>query len=584
MKTQLSVHSAYSAAAKALLLYQCLMVSTSQWCTVAASMVLLRNANDIINFSKSVSNGTSYNGTTVLLGADIDFSGSSDEFEPIGWWNSDTEYNAFAGIFDGQGHVIRNFAVNSSSQNVGLFGYSKNASIRNLVFDSSCTFTNSHQKYNICTVGPIGFYDGDAKHVVEGIVNMGSVTFSGKEANFVDGGGIVGKLRGVFTLRNCVNYGNVIHSSTARYAYLGGIAGECIGTESGSTKKGVIQSCLNYGSVISNGKTINASNIGGIVGYSQESCSYEKCLSAGAVNPNNNSGSAGGIVGGISYKALVDISTCFWTDAVELDEPCGTENCGTSGAEKVNNSLSKDIMDKLDDSGNNKKWILNANNYSVTFYVNGNETFSSSAPVIFLPSFSTEGGHKFSGWFTNKGCTNLFNSSEIAENATKLYGIWSYTITFNFGNGTNISTELTYNDTINYPTVTREGYTFSGWVPKPERMPAEDITVVAQWVKDSSQYVEIVIVSKDLSKEELENIIKRFTDDIFYIEKIENDDETNGTRIIIRFTDPANADDFVDAVKSASNSDNPFIHARIYIGAVVSSSPVLLPLHNFILF
>ena len=49
----------------------------------------------------------------------------------------------------------------------------------------------------------------------------------------------------------------------------------------------------------------------------------------------------------------------------------------------------------------------------------------------------------------------------------------NYTITFDYGNGTNTTTELIYNETIIYPTdMTREGYTFNGWEPKPERMPA----------------------------------------------------------------------------------------------------------------
>ena len=56
--------------------------------------------NEFIQLSKNVSSGTSYNGATVFLDADIDFSGGlSERFEPIGMnWPY-----YFQGIFDGQG-------------------------------------------------------------------------------------------------------------------------------------------------------------------------------------------------------------------------------------------------------------------------------------------------------------------------------------------------------------------------------------------------------------------------------------------------------------------------------------------------
>ena len=57
-----------------------------------------------------------------------------------------------------------------------------------------------------------------------------------------------------------------------------------------------------------------------------------------------------------------------------------------------------------------------------------------------------------------------------------------YTIAFDFGNGTVNSVVLDFNETIEYPEeiVEREGFTFAGWFPKPDTMPAENITVKAQ--------------------------------------------------------------------------------------------------------
>ena len=77
----------------------------------------------------------------MFLDADIDFSdGLSEQFEPIGKSNN----YFFQGTFEGQGHTISNLAVNSSSEYVGLFGYSKEATIRNVVMDSSCSVVSSY--------------------------------------------------------------------------------------------------------------------------------------------------------------------------------------------------------------------------------------------------------------------------------------------------------------------------------------------------------------------------------------------------------------------------------------------------------
>ena len=94
----------------------------------------INSTGDFIQFSKNVSSGTSFNGTTVFLDADIDFSGISEQFEPIG------NDNCFRGTFDGQGHTISNLNVTSNSTYVGLFGYSKGATIKTLFWTLHALF------------------------------------------------------------------------------------------------------------------------------------------------------------------------------------------------------------------------------------------------------------------------------------------------------------------------------------------------------------------------------------------------------------------------------------------------------------
>ena len=212
---------------------------------------LIKNAYDLIQFSRNVSNRISYSGTTVFLDADIDFSGSlSEQFESIG-----KSYSySFQGAFDGQGYTISNLAINSSFEYVGLFGYSSGATIRNAVLDSSCSVVSSYSGSDVVEVG--GIIGECYRCTVENNVNMASVAFTGNIKNYnLYFGGIVGYLYGPnkdTTVRNCANYGSVKQSGKASSAYIGGIAGYSYGY---SPNKVFIQNCLNYGTINHNGTT-----------------------------------------------------------------------------------------------------------------------------------------------------------------------------------------------------------------------------------------------------------------------------------------------------------------------------------------
>ena len=148
-----------------------------------------------LHSQKNVNKGTSYYGTTVYLGSDIEFTSSlSNQFQPIG-----TESRDFRGTFDGQGHVIRNLTITtpSSSLYTGLFGYSGGTvTIKNLVMDSSCSVVSSAvSRYSYTYVGSVlgRCYTVNSGCLVENCVNMGSVTFSGSiKSDNLRLGGIAG--------------------------------------------------------------------------------------------------------------------------------------------------------------------------------------------------------------------------------------------------------------------------------------------------------------------------------------------------------------------------------------------------------
>ena len=128
--------------------------------------------------------------------------------------------------------------------------------------------------------------------------------------------------------------------------------------------------------------------------------------------------------------------------------------------------------------------VWNTNKYTITFDTNGG---SEIAPItqdygteITVPDNPTRKGYTFKGW--DKEIPETMPAENITVKAQ--WEINQYTITFDTNGGSEIApitqdygTEITAPDN-----PTRKGYTFKGWDKEiPETMPAENITVKAQW-------------------------------------------------------------------------------------------------------
>ena len=131
--------------------------------------------------------------------------------------------------------------------------------------------------------------------------------------------------------------------------------------------------------------------------------------------------------------------------------------------------------------------VWNTNQYTITFDTNGG---SEIAPItqdygtaITAPADPTREGYTFIGW------DKEIPTTMPAENmtVTAQWEINRYTITFDTAGGSEIAPiTQDYGTHITAPAdPTREGYTFIGWDREiPETMPAENMTVTAQWEID----------------------------------------------------------------------------------------------------
>ena len=128
--------------------------------------------------------------------------------------------------------------------------------------------------------------------------------------------------------------------------------------------------------------------------------------------------------------------------------------------------------------------VWNTNKYTITFDTNGG---SEIAPItqdygteITAPDNPTRKGYTFKGW--DKEIPETMPAENMTVKAQ--WEINQYTITFDTNGGSEIAPiTQDYGTEITAPAdPTRKGYTFKGWDKEiPETMPAENMTVKAQW-------------------------------------------------------------------------------------------------------
>ena len=148
----------------------------------------------------------------------------SQNLEEVSWEPIGNTTNKYMGTFDGNNKTIINLYINASQNNMGLFGYTYQSTIKNLTIDNA-KVTNT-EPYTGILVG---------KAVKGSTFQNIKISETCQMKGDMDTGGIAGELQG--NASNCVNYGNV----TATYRNVGGLVGYFT--------SGTIQDCANYGDV-----------------------------------------------------------------------------------------------------------------------------------------------------------------------------------------------------------------------------------------------------------------------------------------------------------------------------------------------
>ena len=175
----------------------------------------------------------------------------------------------YRGTFDGNGKTITNLYINASQtsqNNMGLFGYTYQSTIKNLTFENA-NVTNTQSNTGIL-VGKAGYGS-----TLQNIKISKACQIKG--GNYT--GGIAGELDG--NAYNCVNYATVQGIN-----YVGGFFGWY------SRKGNSITACANYGNV-----TASSEMAGGLVGYFSGG-TIQDCANYGDVKGTNRVAGMAGFV------------------------------------------------------------------------------------------------------------------------------------------------------------------------------------------------------------------------------------------------------------------------------------------------
>ena len=261
---------------------------------------------------------------------------SDVNLENIEWIPIGKDGAAFTGSFDGNGFTISNLFLNQpTSDNVGFFGYTNNATLKNINISN----INVTGKNN---VGALTGYEAGGSGSVDNCSVSGTGIING--TGYV--GGLVGRLYG--SISSCYSTINV--NSTG--SYTGGLAGYCTNsnnltpsitrsyatgdvTSTSSNVGGLVGRCVgNITESYATGNVKGTSYVGGLVGYANLAFSYNSStyvctikdsFSLGSVTGTDSNPYVGGLLGYVSGGVL---KNCYCAGIIT---PNGTNTGGIIG-------------------------------------------------------------------------------------------------------------------------------------------------------------------------------------------------------------------------------------------------------------
>jgi len=302
-----------------------------------ADPFLIENARQLAYLAYRVNNGLDAGGGHVSnhdyhykLMVDVDLNGSENfQWTPIGYWNSETDYQCFGGYFNGNNHAISGMYINSNARNVGFFGNTNGANLVNTQLYGDIASSNNHV---------VGGFIGDASFtIVKNCMNYCDIYLIESYS-----GGIVGYMGGDSQIINCCNIGSITSTSPGG----GCVAGIVGGANAFSSLK--IVNCYNRGNIYG-----DIWCKGGIVGECPNTISIINSYNVGALNDKKYF--CGGIVG-LCRDDKNSISNCYFLNT------CGGNDTYGGQPMSAEAMRSSEFVETLNDGSCNWEYDWNNTN------------------------------------------------------------------------------------------------------------------------------------------------------------------------------------------------------------------------------
>jgi len=237
----------------------------------------------------------------------------------------DASYEAFSGVFDGNGHTVK----------ISVPMFTKlNGTVKNLTIEGSASQTGTSNVTASYVAAIARGSDTGATILVENVVNNATITGQHRA------GGFIAQVEGESTVKfvNCVNNGNVTGTSMVGgiIAYVKsntlelsncintgavGSTGSCGGLVGrhgedkayATTKYAKIVNCKNTGTVSS------ATQAGGIIGHARGSViNITDCINEGTITSQQHSAGIAANIGAKSYLVKLNVTNCINTGNISM--------------------------------------------------------------------------------------------------------------------------------------------------------------------------------------------------------------------------------------------------------------------------
>ena len=373
-----------------------------------ADPFLIENAQQLAYLAYRVNNGLDANGGHVSnhdyhykLMVDVDLNGSEDfQWRPIGYWNSNSDYQCFGGRFHGNNHTISNLYINSASNRIGFCGFIDGATFENITLLGATIHTTG-----LNVGGLIGVAQGETDII--NCCNSSNITSAG------NAGGILGLNTGIINITNCHNTGNVsgsscgglLGSSNSNSASaigncynIGEISGiiSCGGIM-GSSNNVTINNCYNFGNINGNSHYQSDLFCGGIGGDLGNATIFN-CYNIGNINASNSFGSSYVITGCIVARSTSTAINCYYLNS------CGGNNYWGGQPMSADAMETEEFVDMLNDG--TCAWVYDYNNTNLGYPI---------LTMIIANAVSSEATHITQTHATLHGSLTIENASVLSQ-------------------------------------------------------------------------------------------------------------------------------------------------------------------------